>query len=94
MPSRTVDFEIFDADNHMYETKEALTKFLPDPAPLQDRVGQLFQVERDGHAMDVIPLPHPSGRSTWLVRPENQERLDRALDLLAGTRGWRETFGE
>ena len=31
MPSRTVDFEIFDADNHMYETKEALTKFLPDP---------------------------------------------------------------
>jgi uracil-DNA glycosylase len=70
----------------------AITKFLPEPAPLQDRVGQLFQVERDGHAMDVIPLPHPSGRSTWLVRPENQARLDRALELLAGTRGWRETF--
>jgi predicted TIM-barrel fold metal-dependent hydrolase len=30
MPSREVDFEVFDADNHMYETKEALTKHLPD----------------------------------------------------------------
>lgn len=29
MPSRTLDFPIFDADNHMYETKEALTKYLP-----------------------------------------------------------------
>jgi predicted TIM-barrel fold metal-dependent hydrolase len=30
MPSRSLDFPVFDADNHMYETKEALTKFLPD----------------------------------------------------------------
>lgn len=29
MPSRTVDFEVFDADNYMYEKREALTKFLP-----------------------------------------------------------------
>lgn len=29
MPSRTLDFPVFDADNHMYETKEALTKHLP-----------------------------------------------------------------
>ena len=30
MPSRSLDFEVFDADNHMYETQEALTKHLPD----------------------------------------------------------------
>jgi predicted TIM-barrel fold metal-dependent hydrolase len=30
VPSRTTDFEIFDVDNHMYETREALTKFLPE----------------------------------------------------------------
>ena len=29
MASRVLDFPIFDADNHMYETKDALTKFLP-----------------------------------------------------------------
>ena len=30
MPSRQLDYPVFDADNHMYETKEALTQFLPD----------------------------------------------------------------
>ncbi len=30
MPSRQLDFPVFDADNHMYETREALTQFLPD----------------------------------------------------------------
>ncbi|MGD0311553.1 MAG: amidohydrolase family protein [Acidimicrobiales bacterium] len=30
MPSRTLDFPVFDADNHMYETRDALTKFLPE----------------------------------------------------------------
>jgi predicted TIM-barrel fold metal-dependent hydrolase len=29
MPTRQLDFPIFDADNHMYETTDALTKFLP-----------------------------------------------------------------
>src|SRR4051794_6034607 len=29
MPSRELDFPVFDADNHLYETKEALTQFLP-----------------------------------------------------------------
>ena len=31
MPARDVGFPVFDADNHMYETREALTKHLPDP---------------------------------------------------------------
>ena len=30
MPSRQLDFPVFDADNHMYETTEALTKHLPN----------------------------------------------------------------
>lgn len=71
----------------------AIARFLPAPAPLGDRVGRVFAVERGGHAFDLVPLPHPSGRSTWLVRPENQARLDQALAALAATRGWQETFG-
>jgi uracil-DNA glycosylase len=71
----------------------AIAKFLPEPAPLQERVGRSFRASRGEVGFDVIPLPHPSGRSTWLVRPENQERLDRALELLAASAGWRETFG-
>jgi predicted TIM-barrel fold metal-dependent hydrolase len=30
MASRILDFPVFDADNHMYETREALTQFVPD----------------------------------------------------------------
>jgi len=30
MTSRMFDYPVFDADNHLYETREALTKFLPD----------------------------------------------------------------
>ncbi|MDT5199263.1 MAG: hypothetical protein QOH34_785, partial [Mycobacterium sp.] len=30
MPSRELSFPVFDADNHMYEPQEALTKYLPD----------------------------------------------------------------
>jgi hypothetical protein len=52
----------------------------------------VFEGTRGDLRFDVIPLPHPSGRSTWLVRPENQERLERALELLKQSRGWRETF--
>jgi uracil-DNA glycosylase len=71
----------------------AIAKFLPEPAPLQERVGRSFRAARGDVHFDVIPLPHPSGRSTWLIRPENQERLERALELLAASAGWRATFG-
>lgn len=30
MPSRSLDFPVFDADNHLYETEEAMTRYLPD----------------------------------------------------------------
>lgn len=70
----------------------AVAKFLP-PAPLSERVGEVFEGSRDGHTFEVVPLPHPSGRSTWINVPENQARLRRALRRLAKTRGWIETFG-
>ena len=56
-------------------------------------MGRAFPVRHEAIEFDVIPLPHPSGRSTWLVRKENQELLDGALELLRGSVGWRETFG-
>ena len=30
MARRALDFPVFDADNHMYETTDAFTKYLPD----------------------------------------------------------------
>ena len=45
---------------------------------LSEGVGET--IRRDG--IVYVPLPHPSGASTWLNAPENKERLDRALAAL------------
>ncbi len=45
---------------------------------LSEAVGET--VKRDG--LVYVPLPHPSGASTWLNTPENKKRLDRALAAL------------
>ncbi|MCS6911234.1 MAG: uracil-DNA glycosylase family protein [Anaerolineales bacterium] len=50
-----------------------------DPLPaLEDVIGT--QIERDGRV--IIPLPHPSGASTWPNRPDNAARIKRALKLI------------
>jgi uracil-DNA glycosylase len=45
---------------------------------LSDAVGRTF--EHDG--VVYVPLPHPSGASTWLNGSENRERLTTALSTL------------
>ena len=52
-------------------------------APLKDAVGRVHRVRRAGRAFDVVVLPHPSGRSTWLNKPENARLLSRSLTLIA-----------
>ena len=47
--------------------------------PLDRAVGRLH--ERDG--VRYLPLPHPSGASTWLNRAAHQDLLRQALRLLA-----------
>jgi len=60
MPSRQLSFPVFDADNHLYETKDALTKFLPDHAKYAidyvDVRGRTKIVVR-GQITDYIPNP-------------------------------------
>jgi uracil-DNA glycosylase len=45
---------------------------------LSEVVGET--IRRDG--VVYVPLPHPSGASTWLNVPENRGRLFRALAVL------------
>jgi uracil-DNA glycosylase len=70
----------------------AISCFLSDPAPLHERVGQMFRIRRGRWSFDMIPLPHPSGRSTWINQPRNRDLLKHALELVAGSRGWRQAF--
>ena len=60
MPSRELSFPVFDADNHFYEPREALTKFLPDAyknvIDYVDVRGRTKIVVR-GQISDYIPNP-------------------------------------
>lgn len=90
MPSRELPFPVFDADNHMYETQEALTKFLPDKRKhvidyVQIR-GRTKIVVR-GHISDYIPNP----TFDVVARPGAQEEYFRHG---SGGKSYREVLGE
>jgi len=46
-------------------------------------VGRLHRASRAGKKFDVVVLPHPSGRSTWLNKPENAALLEQSLQQIA-----------
>ena len=60
MSKRTLNTPLFDADNHLYETREALTKYLPDryrgAVDYVDVHGRTKIVVR-GQISDYIPNP-------------------------------------
>jgi uracil-DNA glycosylase len=50
--------------------------------PLAEVIGRTFDVTWHGHAVEVIPLPHPSGASTWFKVEPGRTLLAEALQLL------------
>lgn len=63
-------------------------------AQLKDAVGRLHRASRAGHEFDVVVLPHPSGRSTWLNKPENLALFERSMELMVGHPAWQGSFGK
>ena len=61
-------------------------------AQLKDAVGRQHRAKRAGRTFDVIVLPHPSGRSTWLNKPENASLMRESLRLIAAHSAFRTTF--
>lgn len=60
MPSRQLDFPVFDADNHLYETRDALTKYLP--SEYEKVIGYVevngrTKITVKGQISDYIPNP-------------------------------------
>ena len=51
--------------------------------PLVEVIGKGFQVEWHGAPVEVIPLPHPSGASTWYKVEPGRTLLEAALARLA-----------
>jgi uracil-DNA glycosylase len=51
-------------------------------AELKHAVGRVHRTTRAGHTVDIVVLPHPSGRSTWTNKPENKALLLESLKLI------------
>ncbi|HHO58918.1 MAG TPA: uracil-DNA glycosylase [Thiotrichales bacterium] len=56
---------------------------------LVDVIGQAFAQPVNGVATTIIPLPHPSGASTWHQRPPGKPLLQQALNLIEAQPAWR-----
>ena len=67
-------------------------KQLLGKSELKDVVGKKHRINRAGVDCDIVVLPHPSGRSTWLNKAENNELLQKSLRLIETHPAWRETF--
>jgi uracil-DNA glycosylase len=60
----------------------AIEKFLP-ALPLSVLIGTARFVDHVGGRSLVIPLPHPSGASSWIHEKGNSELVDAAIGLIA-----------
>ena len=59
----------------------AIERFLPD-IPLSELIGTKRTVEHPGGRSVVIPLPHPSGASSWIHESGNKVLLKKAIHLI------------
>jgi uracil-DNA glycosylase len=69
----------------------AIEQFLP-PAPLVEQVGHVRSIVRGRRRIDVLPLPHPSGASTWPRTQPGKSLTEQALRLLGAHEAWKATF--
>ncbi len=79
------DIEAFEPELFVTVGKLSIVWCLQRNVALSDVVGLEFRVKPYGLTKDeytVIPLPHPSGASTWYLRNENKKLLENALLLL------------
>lgn len=59
---------------------------------LREVIGQRHEVSIDGRTTDVIPLPHPSGASTWHVTEPGKTLLQKALRHIRAHSAFTATF--
>jgi uracil-DNA glycosylase len=64
----------------------AIERFLPR-RPLSELIGTRHSVQHVGGRSTVIPLPHPSGASSWIHEADNESLVDKAISLIADELG-------
>jgi len=91
-PWLDAEFELLKPELILPVGKLAISQFMKVDK-LVDVIGQSFKKEINGRQVDVIPLPHPSGASTWHQRPPGKDLLERALKLIQQHSEWQAIRG-
>ena len=69
--------------------KLAIAQFMP-VKKLTDVIGQVHEITYAGHKLQAIPLPHPSGLSTWYRTEPGKTLLHDALQLINEHPAWQQ----
>ena len=68
--------------------KLAISQYI-EVKKLTDVIGNVHKVELNGITIDMIPLPHPSGASTWHTTEPGKTLLKTTLKLIQNHPAWR-----
>ena len=68
--------------------KLAISQFL-EVKRLTEVIGQTHQITLNERTVDLIPLPHPSGASTWHITEPGKTLLQDALKLIKNHPTWK-----
>ena len=71
--------------------KLAISQLMPVDK-LDKVIGQKFKLDFYRQTADIIPLPHPSGASTWHQRSPGKDLLNQALKKINNHSAWKSTF--
>lgn len=61
---------------------------------MTDVVGKTHRVKLHGRERDVVPLPHPSGASSWFKKEPGKGLLQEALQQIAAHKAWQNMLDE
>ena len=69
--------------------KLAISQFM-DVKKLDEVIGKIHRISIHGHSCEVIPLPHPSGASTWPVTEPGKTLLQKAMNHIKHHSVWKQ----
>lgn len=73
--------------------KLAIAQFIP-VNKLNEVIGRCHRIEIEGKPRDIIPLPHPSGASTWHRTEPGISLLNKALQAIKRHPAWKKISAE
>lgn len=92
-PWLDAEFAILQPELLILIGKLAINQFL-SADKLTEVIGTVHRIELQGRSVDAIPLPHPSGLSTWFRTEPGKTLLQQALSKLAAHPIWQQAFND